>query len=172
MLFSGYLVPDLVLPSFEDLTVSLLREKKMLHVISDIDNTLSPYEEDVPPERVLRWAEEMKSNGIVLSIVSNNGRSRVERYAAPLGVFALSDAKKPSRKPLLRAMEAAGIPPEYTCVLGDQLLTDIFSGKLCGAWSVFVPPIRDRTTLFQKTKRLLERPYLRLYREKEGTNDA
>ena len=171
MRLTDYFVPDLVLSSFEELDVPLLQKLGISHVIADVDNTLSPYEEPDPPEKVVRWAGELKKNGISLSLVSNNGRERVERYAAPLGVLTLSGAKKPGKKAILFAMKKAGSDLSNTCLLGDQIFTDVWSGKRCRLLTVFVPPIRDRKNVIQKIKRALERPVLekaRKRKENEG----
>ncbi len=171
MRLTDYFVPDLVLSSFEELDVPLLRKLGMKHVIADVDNTLSPYEEPDPPEKVVRWAGELKKNGVSLSLVSNNGKKRIERYAAPLGVFTLPGAKKPGKKAVLLAMKEAGSDRSNTCVLGDQIFTDVWSGKRCRLLTVFVPPIRDRKDVIQRLKRALEKPILKKARkrkEKEG----
>ena len=166
MIFSSLLVPDRVFRSFEEITPAFLKEKGIKHIISDIDNTLSPYEEPTPPERVIHWIGELQKEGIALSLVSNNHPDRVSLYAASLGVFTFPEAKKPFRKGILLAMKEIGSGEKDTCVLGDQLFTDILAGKRCGLRAYFVPPIKDRTDLFQKTKRLLEKPYLRQYERK------
>ena len=48
-------------------------------------------------------------------------------------------------------------------LLGDQLLTDAAAGKRAGLYTVIVPPIKDRTSLFWRVKRRIERPYIRKF---------
>ena len=62
------------------------------------------------------------------------------------------------------AMREMGVTPEHTAGLGDQLLTDTLAVHRLDMPSFIVPPIKDKTTLFFRFKRLLERPYLRRYR--------
>jgi predicted HAD superfamily phosphohydrolase YqeG len=54
---------------------------------------------------------------------------------------------------------------DNTAGLGDQLLTDTLAVHRLGMPSLIVPPIKDKTTLFFKFKRYLERPYIKKYKK-------
>ena len=60
-------------------------------------------------------------------------------------------------------MEEMGVEPSVTAGLGDQLLTDTLAVHNLDMISIIVPPIKDKTTLFFKFKRWLERPYIKRY---------
>ena len=49
-----------------------------------------------------------------------------------------------------------------------SLLTDCIAGKRVGMLVFIVPPIKDKTNVFWKTKRAIERPYLKKYRKING----
>ena len=53
---------------------------------------------------------------------------------------------------------------EETAGLGDQLLTDTLAAHRLGLISIIVPPIKDKTTLFFKSKRLIEKPFIKRYK--------
>ena len=66
-------------------------------------------------------------------------------------------------------MREAGAKAEESLLLGDQLLTDGAAGKRCGMTVFIVPPIKDKTTLFWRIKRRIERPYMEKFaRERAG----
>ena len=44
--------------------------------------------------------------------------------------------------------------------IGDQIFTDVLAAHNVGIKAVLVPPIKDKTDLFTKFKRLLEKPIL------------
>ncbi len=157
------LVPDRVFDTFDCLTPAFLKENGILHVLSHIDNTLAPYEEALPSEAVKAWVKALQENGIAVTLLSNNHRPRVSLFADALALPFFCDAHKPLTSALKQAMAAKGSTADNTCVLGDQLLTDVCAGKSCGLKAYFVPPIKDKTHLFQRFKRWLEKPYLRLY---------
>lgn len=163
-----YLTPDYMFGSYREITPAFLLERGIRALLIDIDNTLAPYEQPDPDEAIRAWFASLAENGISAALVSNNHAPRVERFNEALGLLAFSDSGKPSRKTLLRAMEALGVSPTETAVLGDQLLTDAYGGKHIGLPAIIVPPIHDKTNLFFRFKRLLERPYIRKYAKRHG----
>ncbi len=162
------LTPDYMFATYLEVTPDFLRSLGVRAVLSDIDNTLAPYEQPDPDEAHLRWIRELREAGISVALVSNNHADRVERFNAPLGLDAYPDSKKPFKKTLLLAMERMGVTQRETVMLGDQLLTDSFAGKHAGLISVIVPPIKDKTNLFFRFKRLCERPFIRKYARRHG----
>ena len=81
---------------------------------------------------------------------------------------AVVNTPDPSKKTLLKAMEALGVGLEETAMLGDQLLTDSYAGRHIGLPSIIVPPINDKKNLFFRFKRLCERPFIRKYAKLHG----
>ena len=61
-----------------------------------------------------------------------------------------------------------GVPLSTVAGLGDQLLTDALAAHRLGLRAIIVPPIKDKTSLFFKFKRWLERPYIRRYKKQNG----
>ena len=163
MLFEKYLVPDLVLSSFRDLTPALLAERGIRNILSDIDNTLVTYDDAEPTPDVLAFFAMLAEHGIKIGFLSNNHADRVDRFNRGLGYVAIADAGKPGIKAAKDAMERMGAEPENTLFLGDQLLTDAACAKQLGLYTVIVPPIKDRTDLFNRSKRLIEKPYMKIY---------
>lgn len=164
---SALLIPDFMFEAFSLVSPEFLKRQRITALLCDIDNTLSPYEDEVPNDAVRRWVSEMQAAGISLALVSNNAKERVEVYNAPLGLVAFADAKKPSRKRYLDAMAAIGVDKADCAVLGDQLLTDAWSAKRLGIPSIIVRPIRDKKTLFFRFKRMLEVPFIKAYQSKQ-----
>jgi HAD superfamily phosphatase (TIGR01668 family) len=134
----------------------------------DIDNTLAPYEQPDPDERIKEWFSALQQADIAAALVSNNHAPRVERFNQELGLLAFSESKKPLRKTPEKAMELLGVSHRETAVLGDQLLTDAYAGNHIGLRTLIVPPIKDKTNLFFRFKRLCERPFIRAYAKKRG----
>ncbi|MBE6566268.1 MAG: YqeG family HAD IIIA-type phosphatase [Ruminococcaceae bacterium] len=164
----NYLTPDYMFATFDAVTPAFLQSIGVRALLIDIDNTLAPYEEPDPNERVLAWFAELEKNGIKAALVSNNHAPRVERFNKSLGLIAYPDSGKPGRKTLERAMKELGVTHTETAMLGDQILTDCFAGKHIGLCAIIVPPIKDKTNLFFRFKRLVERPAIRKYARKNG----
>lgn len=163
-----FLTPDYMFATFDEVTPAFLQSIGVRALLIDIDNTLAPYEEPDPSQKILDWFADLEKAGIRAALVSNNHTPRVERFNKPLGLIAYPDSGKPSRKTLERAMKELGATHAETAMLGDQLLTDCFAGKHIGLCAIVVPPIKDKTNLFFRFKRFLERPFICKYARKNG----
>lgn len=164
----AFLIPDYMFASYREITPAFLQSIGIRALLIDIDNTLAPYEQAEPDEKILAWFEALRASGIVAALVSNNHAARVELFNRSLGLPAYADSKKPSRKTLEKAMTALGVSHEETAMLGDQLLTDCYAGKHVGLRALIVPPIKDKTNLFFRFKRLCERPFIAKYAKTRG----
>ena len=161
-------MPDLFFKTFGEVTAEFLTASGFSAVISDIDNTLVPYEIHSPTEEVKEWLASLEAAGIKVAFVSNNHEDRVAEFNRELCLPAYWDVKKPSAKYLRKAMEELGSNTENTLFLGDQLLTDAWAAHKAGLKAAVVPPIRDKKNLFFKTKRLIEKPYMKKFMKTRG----
>ncbi len=157
------LIPDYCFDSIYEVTPAFLKQIGVRGLACDIDNTLVTYDDAKPTPEVLAWLKDMTEAGICVAFVSNNHASRVNVFNEELGLFAAADAKKPSIGALLRFFEHAGVAPDEAAVVGDQIFTDVWMAKRAGAKALLVPPIKDRTDLFHRLKRLGEKPLLHRY---------
>ena len=165
---SKLLTPDYMFDAYDDVTPEFLASIGIKALLIDIDNTLAPYEQDEPDDSIRNWFAALSANGIKAALISNNHPPRVELFNKTLGLDAYPDSHKPGSATLIKAMEKMGVSPEDTAGLGDQLLTDTLAVHRLGMISIIVPPIKDKTNAFFKSKRLLERPYIRKYRKAHG----
>ena len=163
-----YLTPTYMFAHYYDITPEFLASIGVRALLIDIDNTLAPYEQPDPDDRIRAWFDSLHAAGIKASLVSNNHAPRVERFNATLGLPAYPDSHKPGRKMLEYAMSQMGVTHAECAMLGDQLLTDSYAGKHIGLPSLIVPPIKDKTNLFFRFKRLCERPFIRKYAKAHG----
>lgn len=164
------LTPDYVFNTYDEVTPEFLTSLGIKALLIDIDNTLAPYEQDLPDEKIIKWFEELKAANISTALISNNHAPRVELFNSLLGIDAYADSGKPGSKTMILAMQKMGSIPENTAGLGDQLLTDTLAAHRLDMLSIIVPPIKDKRNLFFRSKRLLEKPFMRRYRrlQKKG----
>ena len=155
---------------FDSIRPEFLKDIGVKALLIDIDNTLAPYEQSEPDKRITDWFAELREAGISASLISNNHPPRVELFNRTLGLDAYPDSKKPRSATLIVAMNKMGSNVENTAVIGDQLLTDALAAHNLGLRALIVPPIKDKTTLFFRFKRWIEKPYVRKYRKLKGDN--
>ena len=162
------MMPDYMFRTFDEITPEFLRELGVKAILADIDNTLAPYEQPEPDQRIKGWIASLAEAGIGIAFVSNNDWERVNRFNATLGVPAYAKSGKPFKKNLVRAMNDLGGTLETTVMLGDQLLTDALAGHNLGVKCLIVPPIRDKKNAFFKFKRWLEKPVVKKFKKRNG----
>ena len=166
-----FLTPDYLFGHYYEITPAFLASIGVRALLIDIDNTLAPYEQPEPDDRIRAWFADLAASGIKATLVSNNHEPRVTEFNRTLGLPAYWDSGKPKKKTLLLAMTKMGVTEKETAMLGDQLLTDCFAGKHIGLPALIVPPIKDKTNLFFRFKRLCERPFIRKYARLHGWQD-
>ena len=157
------LTPDYFFNSYKEITPEFLKELGIEALLIDIDNTLAPYEQDLPDEGIVAWFDSLRSSGIKSALISNNHPPRVELFNSVLSLPAYPDSGKPCSRTLLEAMTQMGSTPQNTAGIGDQLLTDTLAVHRLDMISIIVPPIKDKRSLFFRFKRILERPFMKRY---------
>ena len=164
----SFSVPDYMFNSFQEVTPAFLKSLQVRCLLCDIDNTLVTYDDAEPTESVLSWLSAMKENGITVIFLSNNHDDRVATFTSSIDNAWSADAGKPRTKKAKRLLNKFGFSPEETAMLGDQVFTDVWTGNFLGVKAtLLVPPIKDKTSLFFKSKRFLEKPFLAHYRRRE-----
>ena len=161
-------VPEYRFETFDCASAEFLRSIGVKGIVLDVDNTLEPYENPKPTEKVLCWLEALDKAGIKAAIVSNNSADRIDLFNAELGLPAFSKAGKPKKKNVLRALEILGVEKGEAILMGDQVFTDVWAAHNAGIRAILVPPIRDKRDLLTRFKRLLEKTILRKYNRKNG----
>lgn len=160
-------VPDYYFDTVYDIAPELLSDSGIRGVILDIDNTLVPYEIPEPTVEVRDWLSQLWAAGIKTAFVSNNHKERVELFNKTLGCPAFYDSGKPLKKSCRAALDSLGTPPCETAIIGDQVFTDVLAGSIAGlGMSILVKPIKDKTSLFFRFKRFLEKPVIARYNKR------
>ncbi len=164
----NFFMPDYMFRKFDDITSEFLASMDIGAILVDIDNTLATYEQAIPTEDVVAWIESLKCAGISVALVSNNNAQRVEKFSASLGIAAYPKCKKPRIKVLKKALVSINTSKKKAAFLGDQIFTDVVSGKRLGLTTFIVPPIKDKKTLFFRFKRALEFPIIKKFKEEHN----
>ena len=156
------LVPDAVMPDVTAITAERLRAHGLTGLIVDLDNTLTHWNDARCDEGVAAWVRQMRDEGFVLCIVSNNGPERVSRFCEGLGVDLpwIAHAGKPSRRAYRRALAMLGRDPEQVAVIGDQVFTDVLGGNRAGLRTILVRPRGRREFIPTRIVRIVERLWL------------
>ena len=148
--------PSYSIASVYDLDFQKLYEKGYRALFFDIDNTLVLH--DAPAEEETKaFFERLREIGFKTAILSNNGKERVEQFASKVGaMYYREHAGKPSAKAYLDAAEALDTDRKKCLFFGDQIFT------------VLVRPMGREKYFHIVLKRMLEKPFLFLYKRKNA----
>lgn len=169
-----YLSPNYYFNRFSEVSPDFLLAKGIKTLLLDVDNTLAPYEQAEPDEEIMAWLSSLTENGISFAFISNNSSDeRIKIFNRKIGAIAYAKSGKPlAKKTIDKVLYALGGERESAAFMGDQIYTDVCAGKFNGMRAILVPPIKDKTSLFFKTKRLLERPVLNHFFKKHGKENS
>ncbi len=155
--------PDYSYKCVGDIEPDFFKNNNIKYAVLDIDNTLVPYTVKTPDKTAFDFLKRLDSEGVVYCFLSNNSANRVEIFNENIGAVFVSNAKKPLLSGMKKVIELMDANPKETVLIGDQVFTDVLTGKRAGVKTILVLPIEDKETLFFKFKRAMEKIVLKGY---------
>lgn len=137
-----------------------LKEIHIKYILSDLDNTLAPYNVARPTEDVIKFIKWLESEGFTFIIVSNNTGNRVKTFAKDLEVNYVSGAKKPFTSTIKKYLESHSINIENCIFIGDQMMTDIKCANKLQCKCILTNPLSDEESILTFINRKIDK-YLR-----------
>jgi uncharacterized protein len=161
------LIPHKSVSNVYEIDLEALWNSGVRGVITDLDNTLVGAKDPLATPRLIDWLKKVRDRGFQIVIVSNNNRTRVAKFADPLGIPYIYSARKPLNRAFKRAMEMMNISEKQTVVVGDQMLTDVLGGNRLGMYTIMVLPVAPKDEGFMtKINRRLEKLAVALMRRR------
>lgn len=157
---AAVLHPDRYVTRLADVPHESLEEMGFSGLIVDLDNTLMGFRQTSLCDDHLAWCERAHERGFKMVMVSNNFTARVTSIAEQLRIPCVPNALKPLPWGVMRAVRMLELPRHRIAVVGDQLFTDVLSGKLCGLYTILTEPIESKDFPITKVFRMLEKVIL------------
>jgi HAD superfamily phosphatase (TIGR01668 family) len=149
--------PDRYVSRLAEIPHEDLEAKGFSGLILDLDNTLVGFRQSEICDEHLAWVKRAHDRGFTLVMVSNNFTDRVTGIARQLDIACIPNALKPLPFGMLRALRMLRLPRSKVAVVGDQLFTDVLSGKLCGLYTILTEPIEAKDFPITRVFRFFER---------------
>ena len=162
--------PNYSIGKIIDLSPAFFIEKSIKNIFLDVDNTLTTHNEKKPYDGVCDWITHMKDSGFNLFVLSNNSFDRVEKFSKEIGLPFLSKASKPLTRKIKKHMLENGLKQKETCIIGDQIFTDILCGKRLKIKTILITKITPEKGRLFRIKRRAEKIVLRNYDFNSGEN--
>ena len=148
--------PDAYFKRVEDIDVEFLNKNKIKALLLDVDNTLVDHTKKMT-ESVIKWAKELKGQGVKLYILSNtNDKEKIENIVKEIEIPYQLFSMKPLKRGFKKAQKVLGEKNENIAIVGDQIFTDVIGGNRCSMYTILVEPIQEKDFWYTAWKRPIE----------------
>lgn len=158
------IIPNIYVRSIEEIPYQKLKRQNIKCLIFDLDNTLALLDEEECPKRVQELITNLTKDFQVF-IITNSSSKRAEPYRECLKIEVISMAMKPLTKGLRTIKRRYNFEKDEMIMIGDQLMTDIFSGVKFGIKTVLVDPMGEKDLKITKLNRLIENRLISKYKK-------
>ena len=162
----SYFKPDCYRKNIFEIDYKKLKKIGIKCLVFDLDNTLGLISNKKCPKETVSLLKKLKKDFIVV-ICSNNTTGRLKPYLDELGVDGVSWSFKPSIKGVYKIRKKYNLNKKDMCMIGDQIVTDIFTGKRYGIYTVLVDPLGVKDLKITSLNRVIEKLILKRYKKKD-----
>lgn len=158
--------PNMYQKNIQDINYKKLKKLGIICLIFDLDNTIALIDQHVITDDTKRLLMELK-NDFQIIIISNNITKRVKSYADYLECDFVANAAKPLSKGYQKIKKKYGLKKEEMCMIGDQIVTDIYGGNHYGMFTILVDPLGKKDLKITSLNRFIEKKILKHYEKKQ-----
>ena len=159
--------PDMYKKDIYDIDYKKLKSYGIKCILFDLDNTLIPYTRNKPTRKNKDLIENLKDRGFKVIIFSNSNKKRLTPFKNILEVDCSYSSRKPKEKKFRKVLTEYKFDQSEVCLIGDQIMTDVFGGNRMGIFTVLVKPISKEEPIWTKINRIREN---RIIRKLENKN--
>ena len=156
-----FYVPDIYKKSIYAIDYNKLKNNGIKCLLFDLDNTIVPFNEKVPPKKVVDLFKKIKDLEFKIIIFSNSGKRRLKPFKETLDVDCCFRTKKPSIKKFLKVLEEFHYNESEVAIIGDQIMTDVLGGNRVGITTILINPISKKDFVFTKLNRIREKKIIK-----------
>ncbi len=148
-----------------DIDYQKLKEKGIVCIVFDLDNTLGLIDDKNSSPRAKRLIKKLKKDFLIF-ISSNNTPKRLQPYLDEFEVGGYAVALKPSIKNLRKIQKKYNLKKSEMVMIGDQIVTDILSGNRFKIMTILVDPLGEKDLKITKLNRVIENKIIKNYQKR------
>lgn len=158
-------IPDMYAQSVYTIDYKKLKKRNIKCLCFDLDNTISPYTEDVPSSEIKELFH-MLSNDFKIIIISNATKKRLQPYKEILNVDTAYFSLKPLKRKYKKIINLYEYKPAEIACIGDQLVTDVLGANRCGCVSILVNRMSPKEPFLTRMNRKMENKIIKKLNKK------
>ena len=141
-----YFKPSIFVESIKDIHINNLKLQGFKMVICDLDNTLVPHFTKTPTMVVINFIKQIRDQGLMFVIVSNNSKKRVKEFCKNLEIDGyIYSAMKPTLFKIKKFFRKNNVKLDDVIFIGDQVITDIWMANRLKCKSILTLPLVGST---------------------------
>lgn len=157
--------PTMYRKNIFDINYRKLKEMGITCIVFDLDNTLGLIDQKNSSMRVKNLIKKLKKDFLIF-ISSNNTSKRLQPYLDDFEVLGYALAFKPSVKNLRRIQKKYNLEKKEMAAIGDQMVTDVFSGNRFNIMTILVDPLGYKDLKITKLNRVIENKIINHYQKR------
>ena len=158
--------PNMYQKSIYDINYKKLKKLGIKCLIFDLDNTIALIDQHKITDATKKLLLDLKKDFRIV-IISNNVTSRVRSYADYLECDFVANSMKPLSKGYRKIRKKYHLLKEEMCMIGDQIVTDIYGGNRYNIFTILVDPLGTKDLKITGLNRFIERKILKRYEKKQ-----
>ena len=149
-------LPDMYKKNIYEIDYKKLKRKGIKVLGFDFDNTIVEKGKVKDYEEYKAFFKKLKKDFEVYIISNTINRKKIRKFSKECGIDYVMFALKPFPRGLKKLTQDDIYDKDEICMIGDQLLTDVWGSKRLGYYSVFLTPIGKDEHLITSFNRKIE----------------
>lgn len=158
-------LPKMYVKDVKSINYDKLKKLGIKLLLFDFDNTLVSKNTNLDLDDFFKKL----SQDFEIIIISNTlHKYKLHNYSTKYNLKYIYASAKPFKLGFNKIKKITSIPSDKTCMIGDQLLTDIWGGNRNNYFTILVDPFENKELIFTKINRLIENKIFKKLNTKRG----
>lgn len=133
--------PTMYKKNVHEVNYNKLKKMGVKCLLFDLDNTLILNKQSKLGEKEQKLISSLKKDFHVIILSNNKSKTRVLNIANSIGIPFFHLSFKPLIRNFKKVANEYNLKPKEICIIGDQLMTDIWGANRFGSLSCLVDPL-------------------------------
>ncbi len=150
-------IPKMYRKNIFDVNYEKLKTIGIKCILFDLDNTLLAVKSNTIDKKICNFVKKLKKDFSIYVISNNSNKKRLDIVANTLKISYVSFALKPLSFGFKKIIKEYGYKPCEMCIIGDQIVTDVFGGNRLGIFTILVEPLESKDLKITSVNRFIEK---------------
>ena len=136
-------IPKMYYKRIEDIDYDKLKKSNIKCLLFDLDNTIASNKNNDVSSSKIKLFKRLNKDFKVYILSNNNHKQRLDEVSSKLGISYVPFALKPLSRGFRKIRKKENVSFKEMCIIGDQIVTDIYGGNRLNMMTVLVDPMGE-----------------------------